>query len=193
MKQKTVIAILICLLSYSPLQGQHHYEQVVYRITGDLNRDRIPDLVIVKEDTADRHHPYLLEILFQDAEGHYKKVLSSTKAVLPKFPDGDQRTVAILEHLQIRNGVLIFTNQMIRGNLTHKFRFQDGNFELIGYSSNEAGAGYIGYVDYNLVTGDKIIRKTAYETDKRIGEKRSREKIVPLPKLQDFSPLDYTY
>ncbi|MBZ4191896.1 hypothetical protein [Niabella beijingensis] len=191
--KKTIPVLLIFLLFFSGLSGQNNYDNIVYKINGDLNGDQKADRVIVKEDTSSRYHPYLLEIFFQDQKGNYKKVLTSTKAVMPRHPEGDARTVTILENLEIRNGILIFSNQLIRGNLTHKFRFQKGHFKLIGYQSVQALAGYIAYIDYNLSTGNKVTIKKAYETDKVIGEEKTTEKQSALPTLQDFSPPEVTY
>lgn len=116
-----------------------------------------------------------------------------TKAVTPKFPGGGDISDVNLENLEIKNGLLIFTNQHIRGNYVHKFRFQNGNFELIGFTENNASAGYIEYVDYNLSTGIKINKHIDYQTDKVLMHKKSIEKLKPLPKLQDFEPLEFVY
>lgn len=72
------------------------------------------DKVLVKVDKADKHLPYLLQVQFQNKDGNYKTVLSSTKAVLPKFTQGAGTSEVIIEKLEIKNGILIFTNQLIR-------------------------------------------------------------------------------
>lgn len=190
----TLIICLFCITSM--ISGQNNfasYDNIVFKVTGDLNNDGIPDKVLVKVDNNDKHLPYLLQVQFQNNDGIYKTVLSSTKAVLPKFTDDGGTSEAILEKLEIKNGILIFTNQLIRGNFTHKFRFQKRSFELIGFQSNNASAGYIESVDYNLLTGDKIVKHIDYETDKTIEYSKTKDKLSPLPKLQDFTPFDFTY
>lgn len=112
---------------------------------------------------------------------------------MPKYPYEDNRTELILENLEIKNGILIFRNQMIRGSLVHKFRYQNGSFELIGYTYNNASPGYIEHLDYNLSTGNKIWRKNDYKTDEIIEYRKSIEKLPKLPNLLDFSPLDFMY
>lgn len=170
-----------------------NYISFVFNVKGDLNNDGMLDKVFVKVDKNDKYLPYLLQVQFQNKDGNYKTVLSSTKAILPKFTADGGTSEAVLEKLEIRNGILIFTNQLIRGNFTHKFRFQKGNFELIGFQSNNANAGYIESIDYNLSTGGKIVKHVDYETDKILKQIKTKEKVSRLPRLQDFTPFDFTY
>lgn len=195
LKTKTILifALFLVINSMFSQEKKSNYNSVVYKIYGDLNKDNLPDMVIVKEDTSNKRRHNLLEIFFQTKKGSYQKVLSSTKAVMERFPYGDERTETILEDLKIKNGVLIFTNQLIKANLTHKFRYQNGEFELIGFSSNNASSGYLESVDYNLSTGEKIEKHTDYETDKILKLTKTKEKLSVLPKLKDFSPFEFTY
>lgn len=191
-----IIAIFSLIFVSQKNFGQvsdEQYRNIVYDIKGDLNKDGLADKVVVRENGKDSKHPYLLEIFFKNVDGSYKKVLRSTKAVTPKFPAGGEISDVNLENLEIKNGLLIFTNQLIRGNYVHKFRFQNGNFELIGFTANNASAGYIEYVDYNLSTGVKINKHTDYQTDKILMYKKSIERLKLLPKLQDFEALEYVY
>lgn len=187
--------IILFLFSFKLLaqQSKNNYDRIVYSIKGDLNNDAVIDWVTVKEDPLSKFHPYLLEIKFGKNDGTFESILTSEKAVMEKYPEGDERTVAVLENLQIKKGLLIFTNQLIRSTMVHKFRYQNGNFELIGYTSNDANPGYFEYVDYNLSNGQKITKKTEWETNKLIEKTNSKEKMLSLPKLQDFTPIDFTY
>lgn len=187
-----IFVILILFLGGLFLNAQNNYSTTIFRVIGDLNKDKKEDLVLVKADTLDKHHPYLLEIFFQNKEGEYDKILSSEKAIIPMFPYANFRTVSHLEELTIKNGVLIFVNQLIKGNFTHKFRYQNGNFELIGYSSNSA-IGYLEFVDYNLSTGERVVKRTDLATDEIISIDKTIEKIRPLPTIQNSSPLDASY
>ncbi|WP_374329494.1 hypothetical protein [Soonwooa sp.] len=195
MKLKITAAFLLIFVSQKSFgqASDEQYRNIVYDIKGDLNKDGLADKVVVRENDNDSKHPYLLEIFFKNVVGSYKKVLRSTKAVTPKFPGGGEISDVNLENLEIKSGLLIFTNQLIRGNYVHKFRFQNGNFELIGFTENNASAGYIEYVDYNLSTGIKINEHIDYQTDKVLMHKKSIEKLKPLPKLQDFELLEFVY
>jgi len=188
-----IFAIFLGINSIFCQEKNSNYDSIVYKIYGDLNKDNLPDMVVVRENTKDKRRPNLLEIYFQTKNGIYKNVLTSTKAVMERFPYGDARTETVLEELTIKNGVLIFRNQLIRGSLTHKFRYQNGEFELIGFSSYSAGAGYLDYTDYNLSTGEKIERQTEYETDKVLKLSKTKNKMSVLPKLKDFSPFEFSY
>ncbi|MCZ4244286.1 hypothetical protein [Pedobacter punctiformis] len=184
---------LLLLISNQAIAQNNNYNKLVYHVKGDLNRDNIDDVVTVKEDTTDIHHPFLLEIKFRRKDGKDVTVLKSKIAVMENFPNGENTSACVLENLKIVKGILIFQNQMIRGNMTHKFRFQNNNFELIGYTYHYASPGNITFTDYNLLTGKKIDRKIEYETDKISEEKISVVKISPLPDLKNFRPFDFMY
>lgn len=169
------------------------YKTSVFEVYGDLNKDQIQDLVTVKENEDDPKHPFLLEIFFKNKSGKYEKVLTSEKAVMELYPYGDRRTELILRDLLIENGILIFKNELIRGSFIHRFRFQNGRFELIGFTSVNANPGSIQHIDFNLSTGQKIVKLMSYETDKVLKLEKSKEKISPLPNLVDFTPFDFTY
>lgn len=173
-------------------ESKNNYSKTIYSIEGDLNRDGIADLVTVKQDSSSKYKPHLLEIKFKKEDGNYETIFKSEKILWEIHPEGDARTVAQLEDLQIKKGVIIFTNQHIRGNTKHKFRYQNGNFELIGYTANGGGPGLVDYVDYNLITGTKITHYNPYD-DPKIKKKTTVEKISPLPKLQDLEPLSFDY
>ncbi len=193
LKLKIYLSILL-FISTGVVFGQdsiNNYSKIIYSIEGDLNRDGIADLVTVKQDSSSKYKPHLLEIKFKKVDGKYETVFKSEKTLWEIHPEGNEITVAILEALEIKKGVLIFTNQYIRGNTKHKFRYQNGNFELIGYTSHEGGPGLV-YIDYNLITGTKITHHNPYDNPK-IGKKITTERISPLPKLQDLEPLSFDY
>lgn len=194
MMKSIVILIGAFLLSLSPEKVfSQNYNKLVYHVKGDLNNDNLEDLVTVKEDTADIHHPFLFEIKFQTKDGKYVTVLKSETAVMDKYPEGTSSSLCILESLKVNKGMIIFRNQMDRGSMTHKFRFQHNSFELIGYTYHYAAPGAIELIDYNLSTGQKLEMKTEYETDQILEKKTSIVKMNPLPNLKNFHPLDFMY
>ncbi|AZA95677.1 hypothetical protein EG353_08910 [Chryseobacterium shandongense] len=180
-------------IGMSRAQGLNDFKKTIYHVKGDLNRDGRSDLVIVKADTVDKHHPYLLEILFAKGAGGYSCVFRSQNTIMARFPIGDQQSELLLEQLKITNGILIFTNQRIRGNMTHKFRYQNGNFELIGYTERNAGVARIDCRDINLLTGRQVVWQELYEKDGKTSQIISFKKYKVLPKLQDFDPLTSSY
>ncbi|MDX6183735.1 hypothetical protein SGQ44_16180 [Flavobacterium sp. Fl-77] len=193
MKQIFKFYILLILGFLSSNSFCQNYNHIVFEVYGDLNKDGLADLVLVKEENKDKHNPFLLEIKFQEKDKSYRTVLSSETAVVDKFTGEDKITICLLESIEIKKGILIFNQSLIRGTFKHKFRFQKNNFELIGIHFNSANPGYFLTVDYNLSTGKMIEVKRAYETDKIIEENITIEKITPLPNLKKFNPLDHLY
>ena len=192
MEKKLKICSLLIFVFLSNNFYCQNYSHSVFEVYGDLNKDGLDDLVLVKEDNKDKRNPFLLEIKFQGKEGNFYSVLNSETAVVAKFPDGEGGTTyCLLESIEIKKGILIFNQSLIRGTFVHKFRFQNNNFELIGLSCNNAFSGYIESIDYNLSTGKKIEIRTAYETSEIIEKKITNKKINPLPNLKNFNPLDY--
>jgi hypothetical protein len=162
----------------------------VTTVKGDLNKDKIPDLVVVTQDTLDDKAPYKLDVFFCSKDGKKKCVLSSTTALEPGFPNGrsGHKTYGMGSgHPTIVNGVLWINYGLIRGHIEHKFRFQDGNFELIGYSYGESdGQGTITVIDFNLSTGMRLYTKTDYHTDEVLVSKKEKKLIRPPPKTSGF-------
>lgn len=180
-------------MGMSRAQGLNDFKKTIYQVKSDLNRDGRTDLVIVKADTLDKHHPYLLEIFFAKGGGGYSCVFRSRNTIMARFPTGDQQGKLLLEQLKVTNGILIFTNQRIRGNMTHKFRYQNENFELIGYTERNAGVARIDCRAVNLLTGRQVAWQELYERDGKTSQMISYKKFKVLPKLQDFDPLTSSY
>jgi hypothetical protein len=64
------------------------------------------------------------------------------------------------------------------------------NFELIGFSmASSDGKGTISTRDFNLSTGTILEIEERYDSDEVISNKKSKLLIRPLPKLQDFQPM----
>jgi hypothetical protein len=93
--------------------------------------------------------------------------------------------------IEIISGALRIYEQLLRGNYTHTFRYQNGNFEMIGYKEiNSDGRGKIYETDFNLSTGVRIEKGVNYENDKVLSNTKTKMLIRPLPRLQDFIPYE---
>lgn len=156
---------------------------------GDLNKDNLADSVIVTVDTAADTEPVTLRVFFATNNG-YTPAVATSKAITPLrvngkdgYADGNDFDTAT-----ISNGVLSISEQQLRGHTECKFRYQDGHFELIGYTSGGADAGTIYTTDYNLVTGQLKYEEVEQETDKTIKKRDVRVKLPQLPKLEDYQP-----
>ena len=166
----------------------------VYRIEGDLNKDGLDDIAVLKQDTVNTHYPYLLEIYLQKKGGSLELAVSSKQAVPEKYYTGKDMpsTNTITPEIYIRKGILYLENYLTRGMFIHKFRYQHGSFELIGYTHSESDQFDMSSIDFNLMTGNRIYKNTSRD-DYKETVKNSKILIRPLPKLQDFKPLSNKY
>lgn len=179
------------------LSAQNNFTKEITKVKGDLNKDGLIDYVQVLQDTISETAPYKLEIYFAETNGTFKKIISTIKAIDPQFPEGRNGYYNgnSFYEITIIKGILSLHNELIRGNFEHKFRYQNGNFELIGFSQVYSdGHGTMGMVDFNLSTGIRIKTTEPYgEDDFPKTKNQTKMMIRPLPKLQDFTPFKTEY
>jgi hypothetical protein len=165
--------------------------KVLKQAEGDLNKDNVPDAALVlaslQEDGDSleaTEAPRPLLILLKQADGAY--VLSGTNPdlILCKMCGGVFGDP--LEDLKIQRGVVVIThyggsNQ--KWGTTHRFRFQDGDWYLIGETkmSHDGLSGEHHETDKNLVTGDVI--ETDTDDKGRTTTKKTKAPKVPLQRL----------
>jgi len=188
--QKLLCLLLLCF-SITAI-AQNNFDKEITKVKGDLNKDGLIDYAVVLQDTSNENKPYKLEIYFAQPNGSFKRIITTTKAIEPAFPNGANGYVTgnSFNEITIKKGVLTISNDLLRGNYHHKFRFQNGNFELIGFSKVYSdGLGTMGTTDFNLSTGIQIIETEPYGADD-FPKTSTKKKILirPLPKLQDFVP-----
>ena len=187
------LTLLFILLIIFQLEAQNNskvdpYNYVVEEVFGDLNKDGRQDKILITQDTGNEKAPYKLQIFFNDSEGFKKAFVSTTTFIPPKYPNGkeDYRVFSSLGTVQIEQGILKITFEMIRGTYTYKFRFQNGNFELIGYTEVGLAAGGIYTNDFNLSTGIRNRKTESVDTNKILSREKEKLVIRPLPKIQDI-------
>lgn len=192
---KIVLLLFIFISSSLMAQKRSSNDNFIVQIkkaTGDLNKDNLDDLVIVTQDTIDKKAPYKLSVFFAHPNGAFKEIISTTKAIDPQYPEGKDGYYngQSFYDIAIEKGILTIKNELTRGNFEHKFRYQNTNFELIGFSETYSdGQGTMGTVDFNLSTGIRVSTTERYD-DSDEKPTRSQKKILirPLPKLQHFTP-----
>jgi hypothetical protein len=171
----------------------NNFDKIILEVEGDLNNDKLLDKVSIKQDTLNKYAPYRFQIFFKELNGKSKLIVSSTKLILPQYPEA---TLGFsngngLSSVTIKKGILCVSFELLRGHYEHKFRYKEGNFELIGYSYIASdGLGLIETIDYNLVTGIRVAKTERYDIDKLIRYEKKKLLIRPLPKLQDINPLE---
>ncbi|SFC31057.1 hypothetical protein [Kaistella jeonii] len=172
---------------------KYNFNNQVIEVRGDLNKDNLVDKVIVTQDTLNENAPYRLQVFFKEPSGAFKLIVTSTKLIEPQYPNGRNGWVTGngFSDITIKNGVLSVNFELLRGHFEHKFRFQNGNFELIGFSyGNSDGQGVITTSNFNLSTGIRIEKSERYDTDKILSNTKKKILIRPLPKLQDVIPME---
>lgn len=189
-----LILLLICADAFSQTKNKKDtFTFLVTKIIGNLNKDNLEDKVIVTQDTINQKSPYKLQIFFAQPNGEFKLIATSTKIIAPQYPDGRDgyKTGNGFSDITIEKGVVSINFELLRGHFEHKFRFQNGNFELIGFSEvNSGGRGTMTTIDFNLSTGVRIEKEERYDIDKVISYSKKKILIRPLPKLQDVEPFE---
>ena len=146
-----VILLLICADAFSQTKNKKDtFTFLVTKVIGDLNKDNLDDKVIVIQDTINQKSPYKLQIFFAQPNAEFKLIATSTKIIAPQYPDGREgyKTGNGFSDITIEKGVLSINFELLRRHFEHKFRFQNGNFELIGFSEvNSGGRGTMTTID----------------------------------------------
>nr|WP_315144668.1 hypothetical protein [uncultured Flavobacterium sp.] len=192
-----LVEIVITLLfsnCYSQNEGKYFELQ---RAIGDLNNDKTKDIVIVYHDTINPKAPYRLEVYFAkiDSAGDVK-VISTEKAIKPDFPDAetiDDRFYSgdMFNQIEIKNNILLVRGHLTRGHYVHKYRLQNGAFELIGFAKTESdGQSVIEIIEFNLSTRKRIIKTEGFSSKQKPKTKTELIKLTTLPKLGEFTPLE---
>lgn len=155
---------------------------------GDLNKDGLEDAVIVYEPEKllkhQRNEKRTLRILFKQTDGKYTLAAESTGAVA-----GENMNNVFFIGIEIVKGILIINHDFLRGGATHKYRYQNGGFYLIGGESHTGSAVEYSSIDYNLSTGKYI---SVYENDENLPElqkshkKEGTKKLSSLPNIETF-------
>lgn len=187
------IFILLQLDSFAQTDTTNYkFDHKVIEVIGDLNKDSLPDKVIVTQDTLNENAPYRLQVFFKEPNGQFKLIVTTTKIIEPQYPDGrDGYRTDDFSDVTINKGVLSVNFQLLRGHIEYKFRYQNGNFELIGFSEGYSdGQGVASSTDFNLSTGIRIEKSERYDIDKILSYKKKKILIRPLPKLQDIKPFE---
>ncbi len=133
-------------------------------VQGDLDKDGVDEMVVAyntrKEDDSFESIPRQLRIYkMQDGKWAVWKIsdqalYGSTEGGMSGDPYGG---------MEIKNGILLMSHaggSSWKWGHTDKYRYQDGEFYLIGYSSTAGKpCEYWMDIDFNLLTGKMIVKK----------------------------------
>lgn len=182
---------------------------------GDLNNDGLDDcvLIIKKTDKAkfvnnkvdtnvDRNRRGII-VLFKTEKG-YQLADKNYNCFSSENEDGGVYFAPEL-WIKIKNNNLYIHYAHGRyGNSAYTFRFQNSNFELIGYSQSDHRGPYIvQQISINFLTKKKLIRENTYQPKNEEDIKEvfiekwneiTIEKLIKLSEIIDFDELDmYNY
>ncbi|MBX3243820.1 MAG: hypothetical protein KF685_05130 [Acidobacteria bacterium] len=186
--------------------------KVVSKVDGDLNGDRLADCVLVLQGTDKKFlyeneglgssefdtNPRILAIAFGNKGGGYTlKEQSNTLIVLPNAPNMTEP----FQEAKIEKGVLHIlieefysAGSWSMSNRTYKFRFQNGEFVLIGldYNHIRRNTGEISSRSYNFSTGKAIRSEGAVDDDGKGKETQYKFKLDKLKTLKTV-PAPFTW
>ncbi len=171
----------------------NNFNKVIAEVRGDLNKDGLQDLLRVTQDTLANSFPYRLEVFFNQPLSDKKLIVTTDKLIGAQYPNGKDglRSEANLDTITIKNNVIAIRVQLTRGMFIHKFRYQKGNFELIGFTyMNADGLGNYAEEDFNLSTGVRYFKEGLNSSDEVAVKRKEIKRIRPLPKMQDFVPFE---
>lgn len=167
------------------------YNYLAGKALGDLNKDGISDSVVVVQDTTDNTRPSRLQIFFGQADGSYTPVVTANTVIEPTYPLGSDGMDEghRFDEVLIKNGALDIHTSLIHANVHHVFRYQNGHFELIGFSQDQLeDINTVSEEQYNLSTGQYIRYKEAPDGS---GKSVVENRVIPagaLPVLDNFVP-----
>lgn len=179
--------------------------------SGDLNKDGIADLVVIatpdfKENTKTRDDGYvynfnqpILAIYWGQEDDTYKRY-KQYDDILPhrenEYLDVDA-SPSITDRGVLKIYIETFASAGSWGNEcpTFFFRYQDGDFHLIGYETQSLArnTGHAETHSYNYLTHRKqVVVSNVFDDDVPKREKWSRIPTTPLKKLGSFNLGDFS-
>ena len=167
--RRPILLLFILLLSTHILSGQslaipQNYT-VVDTVKGDLDKDGIAELVVAyntQPESKDIFESVLRELVIYKNESGKWSVWRKSQQALYGSKDGGMMGDPF-EKIEIKNGILLISQNggsTWKWGHTDKYRYQEGEFYLIGYSSDYGKiCEHWTTVDYNLATGRIALKK----------------------------------
>ena len=177
-------------------------------VTGDVNKDKTPDIVMVLRHEYELSHDLenmdpdtlpsrILVVLFRKGK-EFELAAASGAVILCKHCGGIMGDP--FQFVSIEKGIIVvnhYGGSAWRWGYTHKFRFQNKAFYLIGQTNlsywNVEMCEKLGefaateYEDINFITGSYVKKKVSEEGCKLLVNKRGKKPVKPLVELSKFS------
>ena len=140
--------------------------EIIAETEGDLDKDGVAEKVVVYNTADTAEFGKVREIRIFKLSQKKWALWKSSKNVIRGSEEGGMMGDPF-EGIEIKNGILLishFGGSSWKWGKTDKYRFQNGEFQLIGYSSVYGKpCEYWENIDFNISTG-KIIFKKEFET-----------------------------
>lgn len=139
--------------------------EIIAEKMGDLDKDGIPEKVIVYNTTDSTEYGTVREIHILKQKDNNWTVWQKSRNAILKSEEGGMMGDPF-EGIEIKNGILIINHwggSSWKWSRSDKYRFQNNQFQLIGHTSNYGKpCEYLMNCDFNISTG-KVILKKEYE------------------------------
>ncbi|ANF49580.1 hypothetical protein A0O34_03000 [Chryseobacterium glaciei] len=161
------LSIIFSTFCFAQKEFQPEDSEVIQSVDGDLDGDKSPEKVIVynTKDTTDMGNIRELQIL-KKINGKWTILEKSRNAILESRGGGMMGDP--YQDMEIQKGILMITQaggSSWKWGYTDKYRFQNGQFELIGYDSTYGKPEeYFSNVEFNLSTGQLNFEKEVENT-----------------------------
>lgn len=161
------LSLIFSTLCFAQKEFQPKGSVAIETVDGDLDGDKIPEKVIVYnlKDGGELGNVREIQIL-KKVNGKWTVLEKSKNAILESSAGGMMGDP--YQSTTIKNGILIiehYGGSSWKWGNTDKYRFQNGHFELIGYSSSSGRPGdYLTDVDFNLSTGQLDYKQEVHNT-----------------------------
>jgi len=134
--------------------------EIISEALGDLDKDGIPEKVVIYNTDSVVDFGLVRALHIYKKEGDNWKVWRKSNTAIMKSNEGGASVEDPFQNISIKNGILIITHQGGGGpsmwSFTHKYRFQNNSFYLIGVSTEDNHYEDKTVFDYNLSTGKAI-------------------------------------
>ncbi|WP_051205453.1 hypothetical protein [Salinimicrobium xinjiangense] len=152
---------------------------IVDTVTGDLDKDSIKELVVAYNTAPENGiEGVSRELIIYKLKDKKWTVWKASSQALYGSRDGGMMGDPFGQ-IEIQNGILLISQNggsSWKWGFTDKYRFQDGEFYLIGYTSSDGKpCEQWRQVDFNLVTGNLVVKKEYEDCETKEQEIYKRE------------------
>ncbi|EJL74436.1 hypothetical protein [Chryseobacterium populi] len=176
-----ILPIAFTTLCFAQKEFQPAGSEIIETVDGDLDGDKIPEQVIIYNTQEEGELGNIREIqILKKVNGKWTVLEKSRNAILESKGGGMMGDP--YQSSAIEKGILSITQaggSSWKWGYTDKYRFQNGHFELIGYSSSSGKPGeYWKDIDFNLSTGQIIYEKEVENTTDTLNGKTEKETSI---------------